>query len=38
MDDGHVDWILAVDVDLNLGDADSSRRCNDVPTANWQRI
>lgn len=38
MGDGHVDGALAVDVDVNLVDADSSRRCNEVPTANWQRI
>ena len=38
VDDGHVDGILAVDVDVNPVDADSSRRCNNVPTANWQRI
>lgn len=28
-DDGHVDGVLVVDVDVNLGDADSSRRCNE---------
>lgn len=38
MGDGHVDGVLAVDVDVKLVHADSSRRCNDVPTANWQRI
>lgn len=38
MNNGQVDGSLAVDVDVNLADADSSRRSNDGPTANWQRI
>lgn len=38
MKNGHVDGALAVYVDVNLVDADSSRRSNDGPTANCQRI
>lgn len=38
MNNGHVDGALAVDVDVNLVGADSSRHSNDSPTANWQRI
>lgn len=34
MNNGHVDGVLAVDVDVNLVDADSSRRSNHGPTAN----
>lgn len=30
--------LLAVDVDVNLVEADPSRRSKDGPNANWQRI